>query len=169
MKVLGIFRGFPGLGRVIGGVSILETLRDFYGFKVKAISYLQGNEYLKAHGFTILSDATNFDYCSIGLLPTNRLAREINMLIKEFVPDIIIIDGEPLMMQSIRISYPDTKIVALLNPSDVENEANDVEAMDFLMPYTRWQTWPLFMGAESLRQDEHIKILFLYLPLSEMK
>ncbi len=131
MKVLGIFRGFPGLGRVIGGVSILETLRDFYGFKVKAISYLQGNEYLKAHGFTILSDATNFDYCSIGLLPTNRLAREINMLIKEFVPDIIIIDGEPLMMQSIRISYPDTKIVALLNPSDVENEANDVEAMDF--------------------------------------
>lgn len=60
MKVLGIFRGFPGLGRVIGGVSILETLRDFYGFKVKAISYLQGNEYLKAHGFTIL-DFYRFD------------------------------------------------------------------------------------------------------------
>lgn len=26
-KVLGIFRGFPGLGRVVSGVSILETLR----------------------------------------------------------------------------------------------------------------------------------------------
>lgn len=131
MKVLGIFRGFPGLGRVVGGVSILETLRDLYGFKVKAISYLQGNEYLKAHGFTVLSDASCFDYCSIGLLPTNRLAKEINLLIKDFVPDIIIIDGEPLMIQSIRISYPQTKIVALLNPSDVENEANDPEAMNF--------------------------------------
>ena len=27
-KVLGIFRGFPGLGRVVSGVSILETLRE---------------------------------------------------------------------------------------------------------------------------------------------
>ena len=27
-KILGIFRGFPGLGRVVSGVSLLETLRD---------------------------------------------------------------------------------------------------------------------------------------------
>ena len=38
MKILGIFRGFPGLGRIVSGVSILETLRDKYGFKVKAVS-----------------------------------------------------------------------------------------------------------------------------------
>ena len=25
-KILGIFRGFPGLGRVVSGVSLLETL-----------------------------------------------------------------------------------------------------------------------------------------------
>ncbi len=131
MKILGIFRGFPGLGRVVGGVSILETLRDKYGFKVKAISYLQGSEYLKTRGFEMLSDVTSFDYCSIGLLPTNHFAREINSLIKEFVPDIIIIDGEPLIVQSLRISYPKAKLVVLLNPSDVDNEDNDVEAMDY--------------------------------------
>ena len=131
MKALGIFRGFPGLGRVVSGVSILETLRDTYGFKVRAISYLQGNEYLKTKGFELLNEATSFDYCSIGLLPTNQLAKDIYTLIKEFCPDIIIIDGEPLMIQSLRISYPNIKLVTLLNPSDVENEANDQEAMDY--------------------------------------
>ena len=39
-KILGILRGFPGLGRVVSGVSILETLRDSYGYDVKIISYL---------------------------------------------------------------------------------------------------------------------------------
>ena len=106
MKILGIFRGFPGLGRIVGGVSILEALRDRYGFKVKAVSYLQGNKYLKTRGFETLGDVTAFDYCSIGLLPTNHFAKEINLLVKEFVPDIIIIDGEPLIIQSLRISYP---------------------------------------------------------------
>ena len=28
MNVLGIFRGFPGLGRIVAGVSIMEMLRD---------------------------------------------------------------------------------------------------------------------------------------------
>ena len=131
MKILGIFRGFPGLGRIVSGVSILETLRDKYGFKVKAVSYLQGNKYLNTRGFETLGDVTAFDYCSIGLLPTNHYAKEINVLIKKFVPDIIIIDGEPLIIQSLRISYPKAKIVTLLNPSDVDNEDNDTEAMDY--------------------------------------
>ena len=42
-RILGIFRGFPGLGRVVAGVSLLETLRDDYGFDVRVTSYLQGN------------------------------------------------------------------------------------------------------------------------------
>ena len=42
MKILGIFRGFPGLGRVVSGVALLETLRDKYDCEIKCISYLQG-------------------------------------------------------------------------------------------------------------------------------
>ena len=30
MKILGIFRGFPGLGRVVAGVSLLETIKMNY-------------------------------------------------------------------------------------------------------------------------------------------
>lgn len=62
MKTLGIFRGFPGLGRVVSGVSILEALRDTYGFKVRAVSYLQGNEYLKTKGFELRKHSANYRY-----------------------------------------------------------------------------------------------------------
>ena len=130
-KVLGIFRGFPGLGRVVAGVSLLETLRDKYGCGVRFISYLQGNKYLESHGYVDLQEATSMDYCSIGLLPTNKMGVYIHNTIKNFMPDMIVIDGEPLILQSIKISHPNTKVVALLNPADVDNPNNDKEAMDF--------------------------------------
>lgn len=58
MRILGIFRGFPGLGRVVAGVSLLEELRDQYGANIRMISYLQGNEYLKSKGYADLHEAT---------------------------------------------------------------------------------------------------------------
>ena len=131
MRVLGIFRGFPGLGRVVSGVSILETLRDNFSCEIKMISYLQGNCYLKSRGYREIQDATSMDYCSIGLLPTNRMGVYIHSVVKSFTPDIILVDGEPLIIQSLRISYPSIKIVALLNPADVDNPHNDKEAMDY--------------------------------------
>lgn len=131
MKVLGIFRGFPGLGRVVAGVSLLEALRDDHHCKVKAISYLQGNKYLMQRGFSVLQEASAADYCSIGLLPTNKMGVHIHSTIKSFEPDLIIVDGEPLIIQSIKISHPSIKIVTLLNPSDVDNPTNDPEAMDY--------------------------------------
>lgn len=54
-KILGILRGFPGLGRVVSGVSILETLRDSYGYDIKIISYLQGNKYLYSRSYNNLN------------------------------------------------------------------------------------------------------------------
>lgn len=131
MNILGIFRGFPGLGRVVSGVSLLETLRDKYACKVKIISYLQGNRYLESRGYTNIQEAIPMDYSSIGLLPTNRMGVYIHSTIKSFSPDIVLIDGEPLIIQALRISYPNLKIVALLNPADVDNPHNDKEAMDY--------------------------------------
>ena len=75
MKILGIFRGFPGLGRVVGGVSLLEEMRDTYGHKIKLISYLQGNKYLESRGYSIDCEANPLDYCSIGLCQQIRWAR----------------------------------------------------------------------------------------------
>ena len=131
MNVLGIFRGFPGLGRVVSGISLLETLRDDYNCKIKIISYLQGNKYLTLRGYTDMQDVIPMDYCSIGLLPTNEMGVHIHNTIKTFKPDVVILDGEPLIIQSLRISYPMLKIVALLNPADVDNPDNDTEAMDY--------------------------------------
>ena len=71
------------------------------------------------------------DYCSIGLLPTNVIGTYIHEKIRCFLPDVVIIDGEPLIIQALRISYPKLKIVALLNPADIENEQNDKDAMRY--------------------------------------
>lgn len=131
MKILGIFRGFPGLGRVVSGVSLLEDLKDNYYCDIKIISYLQGNRYLASRGYAELQEARPMDYCSMGLLPTNKMGVYIHNIIKGFSPDIVIIDGEPLIVQSLRISYSNIKIVALLNPADVDNPHNDKEAMDY--------------------------------------
>ena len=103
MKILGIFRGFPGLGRVVGGVSLLEEMRDTYGHKIKLISYLQGNKYLESRGYSIDCEANPLDYCSIGLLPTNKMGAYIHSTIRNFNPDVVLIDGEPLIVQSLRI------------------------------------------------------------------
>lgn len=130
-KILGIFRGFPGLGRVVAGVSLLETLRDKLNFDIRVISYLQGKIYLESHGYVDLPEASSMDYCSIGLMPTNKMGSIIHNTIREFKPNVIMIDGEPLILQSIKISHPNIKVVALLNPSDVFNPTNDKEAMDY--------------------------------------
>lgn len=130
-KILGIFRGFPGLGRVVGGVALLEMLRDDYNMDVKIISYLQGNQYLSSRGYSELTEVSPYDYCSIGLLPTNQMGDSIHKTIKSYQPDMVIIDGEPLILISLRISFPQLKIVALLNPSDVYNPSNEKEAMEY--------------------------------------
>lgn len=130
-RVLGIFRGFPGLGRVVAGVSLLESLRDNYGFDVRVISYLQGKAYLERRNFSETLATTPLDYCAIGILPTSQFGASIHSIIHKFKPNVIIIDGEPLMIQSIKLSHKDIPIISLLNPSDVENSKNDKEAMVF--------------------------------------
>ena len=153
-KVLGIFRGFPGLGRVVAGVSLLETLRDKYGYEVKFISYLQGNRYIESRGYLDLHEATHMDYCSIGLLPTNKMGVYIHDTIKQFAPEVIVVDGEPLILHSIKISHPDIKVVTLLNPADVDNSTNDKEAMEFFNAIYSMSDLAIVHGLRRLKGDE---------------
>lgn len=132
-KVLGIFRGFPGLGRVVAGVSLLESLYNEYGYEIKMISYLQGDKYLVSKGYVSFGTVSQHDYCSLGLVPTYSLGLSIFDCIAHFSPDVIVIDGEPLMIQAIRMYYPNMKIAVLLNPSDVENSANNPVAMKYIV------------------------------------
>lgn len=152
-KILGILRGFPGLGRVVSGVSILETLRDSYDYDVKIISYLQGNKYLNSRGYNNLNEVTPMDYCSIGLLPTNKMGIYIHNCIREFTPDLIVVDGEPLMIKSIKISHPSIKVVALLNPADVVNPNNNKEAMDFFNEFYSLSDLAIVHGIRRIDKD----------------
>ena len=156
-KILGIFRGFPGLGRVVAGVSLLETLRDDYNCDVRVISYLQGNKYLKSRGYVNLPEATPMDYCSIGLLPTNKMGVCIHDTIRDFMPDAILIDGEPLILQSIKISHPSIKIITLLNPADVNNPHNDKEAMDYFNALYSLSDLAIVHGLRLVEKDQRYK------------
>lgn len=156
-RILGIFRGFPGLGRVVAGVSLLETLRDKYDYEIKFISYLQGNKYLESRGYTNLKEIIPMDYCSIGLLPTNQMGQYIHKTIIDFIPEVVIIDGEPLILHSIKISHPRLKIVALLNPSDVNNPENDKEAMDYFNTLYSLSDLAIVHGLRLVRNDNRYK------------
>lgn len=124
MKVAGIFRGFPGLGRVVSGVELITYFKDHYNADIQVFSYLQGEKYLNQKGFTANYSVSEHDFSSIGIIPVSAYGEYIFNQIAHFNPDIVIIDGEPLMLQSLRVVYPNLKIVALLNPFDVHNPYN---------------------------------------------
>lgn len=149
-KILGIFRGFPGLGRVVSGISLLETLKKNHHCDVEIITYLQGKEYLASKGLQGGYAIFPADYCSIGLLPTNKMGAIIHSKVKLYNPDLVVIDGEPLILHSLRISYPSLKIVALLNPSDVDNPQNDKEAMDYFNTMYRLSDLAIIHGLRTV-------------------
>lgn len=124
MKIAGIFRGFPGLGRVVSGVELITHFKDHFNANIQVFSYLQGEKYLNQKGFTANHSVSEYDFSSIGIIPVSSYGQYIFNQIADFKPDIVIIDGEPLMLQSLRVVYPNLKIVALLNPFDVHNPYN---------------------------------------------
>jgi hypothetical protein len=124
MKVAGIFRGFPGLGRVVSGVELITHFKDHFNADIQVYSYLQGEKYLNQKGFTTNHSVSEHDFSSIGIIPVSAYGEYIFNQIADFNPDIVIIDGEPLILQSLRVVYPNLKIVALLNPFDVHNPYN---------------------------------------------
>lgn len=124
MKIAGIFRGFPGLGRVVSGVELITHFKDHYKADIRVFSYLQGEKYLNKKGFTTNHSVSDHDFSSIGIIPVSTYGEFIFNQIADFNPDIVIIDGEPLLLQSLRVVYPNLKIVALLNPFDVHNPYN---------------------------------------------
>lgn len=123
MKIYGFFRGFPGLGRVMSGISILTSLKAL-GHEVKAYSYLQGLQALKDHHIECLPVAQPplHQVMTIGLNPISKASQELIDLICREQPDLVIVDGEALFVSTLAMAYPREKILSLLNPTDVYNE-----------------------------------------------
>lgn len=132
MKVFGIFRGFPGLGRVVAGAGVLSTLK-MRGHEVKAYSYLQGNDVLDEFGLDriISQQPPSRHVMIIGLNPiSNEAGRLIEQIVREN-PDAVLVDGEALFVSTLSMVFPREKIVCLLNPSDVENKTLPLSSQKF--------------------------------------
>lgn len=124
MRIYGIFRGFPGLGRVMSGISLLTSLKKL-GHEVKAYSYLQGVDALKCHGVeTFLDDQPDkHQIMALGLNPIGNIAEKLITAIEDDKPDILLVDGEPLLVSTLAMIIDRKKIVSLLNPADLYNKS----------------------------------------------
>lgn len=124
MKIVGIFRGFPGLGRVVSGVGLLNDLRK-KGHDVLGFSYMQGVDILDSYKINKLLDKTPLEsnIMEIGLNPISKVAGELIGKILDENPDLVIIDGEALLVSTLSLVYPKEKILTLLNPTDICNDS----------------------------------------------
>ena len=132
MRIYGFFRGFPGLGRVMSGISILSMLKDM-GHEIKAYSYLQGVQALKEHSieFLLEKQPPKHQVMAIGINPICEVAGEIISKICLDKPDLVIVDGEPLFISTLAMVYPRRKIISLLNPADLYNPALPTSTIKF--------------------------------------
>lgn len=131
-KIYGVFRGFPGLGRVSSGIALLQEFQNME-YEIAGISYLQGQEALRKQNVSQLFKykIEPCDITSIGINPITGFANKIIEMIIKNQPDMVIIDGEPLLESTLCDVYPKEKIIALLNPTDLENETLPVSTMKF--------------------------------------
>ena len=111
MKIVAIFRGFPGLGRVVSGVEIIKQIHSQYNAQVKIFTYLQGYEYTKMIFPSTENIIAENDISSIGIIPVSSSGEKIIDEIELFYPNFVLIDGEPLLLQTIKLRFPNLKIV----------------------------------------------------------
>ena len=112
MKIYAILRGFPGLGRVSSGIALLKSMRE-KGYEVKAVSYLQGVEALRKQGIDSFVDTivSKQDIMPIGLNPIEKYSCLIIKRILEDSPDLVIIDGEPLLTSTLCSVFDKRRVV----------------------------------------------------------
>jgi len=125
MKVYAILRGFPGLGRVVGGLALLQNFKSM-GANVYVATYGQGCQIVQDSGMYVFSSKAIMyqDISSIGIIPVSRFGERIIQDIEQKQPDVIICDGEPLMVEALALQGWQNKLVALLNPFDIDNPYN---------------------------------------------
>lgn len=131
MKAIGIFRGFPGLGRVVAGLEILNQLKKESNLETIVYTYLQGLELSQLYNLECNNIEDIKDVSSIGIIPVSRSGEKIIKEIENFNPDFVLIDGEPLMVSTIKLRFPTLMVIALLNPFDVENPKNQLSSQLF--------------------------------------
>lgn len=126
MKVYSILRGIPGLGRMVGSLALLENLGNI-GYQIRIASYGQAvttGVNFKGLDINKVKAYSKDNISSIGIIPVSKFGEEIFCDIKEWNPDIIICDGEPLMIEALYYAGFKKKVVAIANRLDIKNPNN---------------------------------------------
>lgn len=131
MKIYAILRGFPGLGRVIAGIELIKYFEQSHNAQIKISTYSQGEAYIKSKGYSTSIKVDEKDISSVGIISVSKSGEKIIEDILSFNPDIVLIDGEPILLHNLKISYPELYIVSLLNPFDINNPHNSKSSQDF--------------------------------------
>ena len=131
MKIYAVLRGFPGLGRVIAGIELLKYFEENFNADIKISTYFQGESYIKSKGYNTSVTVDEKDTSSIGIISVSKSGERIIEDIILFNPDFVVIDGEPILLHNLKISYPNLCVVSLLNPFDINNPHNLKSSQDF--------------------------------------
>lgn len=133
MKIYAVLRGFPGLGRVIAGFELLKYFERNYKAEIKISTYFQGETYINTKGYQTSIKVDDKDVSSVGIVSVSKSGEKIIEDIISFKPDIVLIDGEPILLHNLKISYPELYVVSLLNPFDINNPHNPKNSQDFFI------------------------------------
>jgi hypothetical protein len=98
-------------------------LRQERGFDTRVATYWQGEAYARMAGEAIGFVPDDADICSTGVVPVSRSADELFAWLNGWDPDIVVFDGEPGLLQVHQLAYGRRISIAMLNPSDVQNES----------------------------------------------
>ena len=133
MKLYVILRGFPGLGRVVAGLALMEQLR-FKGWECRIATYGRGLAAIKEgnyNRFISFDDEINEGVSSIGIIPVSRFGEAIISDIYNWNPDLILCDGEPLMLETMSIIGLSNRTITLANQFDLFNHNNQYSSQKF--------------------------------------
>lgn len=151
--VIYILRGWPGLGRVMQGVSLSQMVNGIFPKQNQYFySSDSGYNYLKEHNYDVTDISTrSLRGPILGSLSNRQIVTLIENISKS-PPSAIIIDGELQLIPVIRSIYKG-KIVALANKFDLFNPYHSVGLMSIFRSYYSYCDH-IIVGSLDPREDK---------------
>lgn len=125
MRVAYICRGYPGLGKVMGALTIHQRLSGQPNYRGLFLSYDRGHAYLSAERYPCEDVlATGGQIARDGFCaPFRAETRRALEVLEGFEPTLVVNDGEPYLVDMTE-ELLGVKTVVLAHPLDVENPGN---------------------------------------------
>lgn len=138
MRVCFICRGYPGLGKLAGSITIDTILRQAYAKNYESLflTYHNGYKFLSSIDRSVLDildqglQIQESGFCTPFGLETRNCVEALN----RFEPDLLFNDGEPYLIEVTREIF-NFKTVVLAHPADLYNSNNTSFAVNLFRHY----------------------------------